>query len=210
MAGKNPLIFGIFDWYGRQALLLSMTIPLISTYTFSFIYRKLNSKYLDKINIIALSLFCFVFFLINIITLNLGFDLKFKRQLFEKKFINYFVENQINLYPGINNIIFKNEIPTSHFRNYEMNYLFYRIYSSADWWSIVHFQSINNSNIPNYIEQDKYAKWHVYDNENEIRCINNILVITDNSFGFQNSIKLKNFFKKPKKLTLNLTLNTVC
>lgn len=211
VAGKNPLLLGIFDWYGRQALLLSMTIPLISVFTFRSIYKSLNENYLDKIHMIGLSLFCFIFFSINIVILNLGFNLKFKRQIFEDKFINYFVENQINLNPGINDIIFKNEIPTSHFRNYEMNYLFFRIYSSADWWTNIHFQSIKNvTNIPNYVKEDKYAKWHVYDNKNVIECRNEIEVITYNSFGFQNAIKVRNFLKKPLDFELNFKINTEC
>lgn len=211
LAGKNPLFLGIYDWYGRQALLLSMSIPLIATFTFSLIYRNLNAKYLLNANMIALSLFCIVFFLINIFILNLGFNLKFKRQLLEGKFINYFVENKINIDAGINNIIFKNEIPTSHFRGYEMNYLFFRIYSSADWWSNIHFQSLKNDIIvPNYIKEKNYAKWHVYDNNNQIKCINNIEIITDNVFGFKNSIQLKNFIKKTSNFKLNLNVKTEC
>lgn len=200
LVGKNPGYFGFYDWSARQAILLSMPITLISTSVFSIIYKNYFLPNKMKSSLLSMISFFLILFILQLTMLWTSIGLKLNRQIFEKDFTNYFIENNIELRPGINELVFLDDQPSPRYRFYELNYIFFRIYQRDDWWSQTNNNyNVNKIKIPEISKNKKYSKWHIFNYEIQNICYNSIKINSSGYFGIRNIVP-----KQEKKINISI------
>ncbi len=156
-----------------------------------------------KSNLIGITGYFLILFIMQLTMLWISIGLKLNRQIFEKDFTNFFIENNIELKPGVNEIVFLNQHPSPRYRFYELNYIFFRIYQKDDWWSQTNNKyNVNKIKIPEISKNKKYSKWHIFNYEIKNACYNSIKINSSGYFGIRNL-----FHKQEKKINISIDQN---
>jgi hypothetical protein len=122
-AGKFVYLASVFDWNGRHAILLSLPISLLSTVLCKEFVKQEKQK-----------IFLFSIIFVNSAFLATGFIEKLNRQHFEKYLSQAIIEKKDKISSGLIQII-GDDIPGPVFRNFEANFLLYKIYGKSNKWS---------------------------------------------------------------------------
>jgi hypothetical protein len=88
-----------------------------------------------------------------------GLTMKLGRQEFEEKLIQELKKEQVK--PGIVEIVGL-PIFIPDFRVYEANYLMYRTFGKADWWTRIGQSEDPNFAVPEWIQRIDYQKIYIY------------------------------------------------
>jgi len=146
-----------FDWEGRHVIPLSIPISLLVMLTTYFVFQQLGVRgrwrNLWKIIVVAVLVVPQSFVLMHGLTMKLG------RQEFEEKLIQELKKEQVK--PGIVEIVGL-PIFIPDFRVYEANYLMYRTFGKADWWTRIGQSEDPNFAVPEWIQRIDYQKIYIY------------------------------------------------
>jgi hypothetical protein len=146
-----------FDWDGRHAILLSIPVSLLVMLATSLVFQLLGDqgrwRIPWKIVVVLLLVAPQSFILMHGLTMKLG------RQEFEEKLIKELETEQIK--PGIVEIV---GLPVfvPDFRVYEANYLMYRTFGKANWWTRIGQAEDPNFAVPDWIQRVDYQKLYIY------------------------------------------------
>jgi len=158
LLGKSPSLFYLSDYFQRHAFLLA---PIFGIF-FSIMFRDL-----EKINCLAskanLSLYLIAFVAINLVLLNYGNYRKVESYLYRINLINEF--KNYGAIPQGNALFIGKNLPAD-LRSYELNYIMYKSYNKAGWWTTPYHPIVNKDPKfpPSFIKNDKnYLKLYVSD-----------------------------------------------
>jgi hypothetical protein len=129
LVGKSTNIFDLTDWNQRQSFVLTVPVAIL---TGLLLAESDKSRQLRLFRVIK-SIVILIFSLSLLLN---SFAIKLNRQIFEDKLIASLQEIEQNPKPGLFQIN-GSGIPNPAFRVYESNFLLYRAYSRASWWSII-------------------------------------------------------------------------
>ena len=146
-----------FDWDGRHAILLSIPISLLVMLAARMLFLRLAVhgwwRLVMKITVVVLLVVPQSFILMH------GLSMKLGRQEFEEKLINELKTAIIK--PGVVEIIGL-PIFTPDFRVYEANYLMYRAFGEAKWWTRIGQTEDPNFAVPDWMQRIDYQKLYIY------------------------------------------------
>ena len=146
-----------FDWDGRHVIPLSIPISLVVMLATYLVFQQLGVhgrwRYLWKVIAVVLLVAPQSFVLMHGLTMKLG------RQEFEEKLITELKKEQVK--PGIVEIVGL-PIFVPDFRVYEANYLMYRAFGKADWWTRIGQSEDPNFAVPEWIQRIDYQKIYIY------------------------------------------------
>jgi hypothetical protein len=132
LVGKSTNIFDLTDWSQRQSFVVTVPVVILTGLLLSEKIQEGSSIKLRRAQVITSSV-------ILVLTLSLllnSFAIKHNRQIFENKLITALQEVVLLPRSGLFQINGPG-IPGPILRTYESNFLLYRAYSDASWWSLV-------------------------------------------------------------------------
>ena len=191
-----------FDWDGRHAIPLSIPISLLVMLTTHLVFQQLGLhvrwQTLWKAIAVALLVVPQSFVLMHGLTMKLG------RQEFEEKLIQELKKEQVK--PGIVEIVGL-PIFIPDFRVYEANYLMYRAFGKADWWTRIGQSEDPNFAIPEWIQRIDYQKIYIYQSP-QAACRTVIQVDLANYGGFWEGAKSMMHFANESKVQVTAVTST--
>jgi hypothetical protein len=126
--GKSPGLFDFYDWFYRQAFLLSVPIPIL----IAFLYSKIDVSETSKKPILLTTSLTFIIFFSFLYT---GFSYKLSSEFYQKAIVHSLKE--INQPPaGIIGLNLKSNLISNYLtkiRYYEYNSLFQKAFGKANW-----------------------------------------------------------------------------
>ena len=129
--GKSPGLFDFYNWFYRQAFLLSIPIPIL----IAFLYSRMESLANPIENKRPLYLKISLTFILFFSFLYTGFYHKLASEFYQNAIVHSL--KKIDQPPkGILGINIKNDITSRYLlgiRFYEYNYLFYKAFGQANW-----------------------------------------------------------------------------
>ena len=202
LVGKSTNVFDLTDWSQRQSFIISIPVVILTGLLLSERYEAVVTRESSQVQMIKSGL---ILILSCSLLLN-SFAIKLNRQIFERKLISSIQEVAPNPEPGlfqINGV----SIPGPAFRTYESNFLLYRAYSNASWWSLIQettdlsFSLPTNQGTPN-------AGWDVY--QPSVDECSSLVKIT--SSGFERSVTnvIQNFLGRDSGSVRVLEFKTLC
>jgi hypothetical protein len=172
-----------FDWDGRHAIPLSIPISLLVMLATHLVFLQLTVqgrwRSIWKIIVVALLVVPQSFILMHGLTMKLG------RQEFEEKLIKELETEQVK--PGIVEIVGL-PIFIPDFRVYEANYLMYRAFGKANWWTRIGQAEDPNFAVPDWIQRIDYQDIYIYQPQ-QMTCRTIIQVDLVNYGGFWQGAK---------------------
>ena len=180
LVNSSTDLFFISDYQGRHAYLMSLSFGLF----FTVLIKKINEIYNNrKIHLFIITLFV----LQNLLILSGGYYTKIETAIFKYDFVEKL--KKIDEPPGGNIQILGSQI-SSTFRKAEGNYLFYKAYGKASWWTNFLDQKVKeNFKVPEVIvNRDDYKTKYVFNNYN-LRC-NTVIQLTNEISQFDRIFKL--------------------
>jgi hypothetical protein len=172
-----------FDWDGRHAIPLSIPISLLVMLATHLVFLQLTMqgrwRSIWKIIVVALLVVPQSFILMHGLTMKLG------RQEFEEKLVKELKTEQVK--PGIVEIV---GLPVfvPDFRVYEANYLMYRTFGEAKWWTRIGQAEDPNFSVPDWIQRVDYQNIYIYQPQ-QMTCRTIIQVDLVNYGGFWRGTK---------------------
>ena len=202
VVGKSTNLFEFEDWTQRQSFLLIIPISILTSLIVSDFTKNMKSKWEVQKKFT-------IFLLVGLIPLVLlfsGFSVKLSRQGFERELVSALRNYPIHPSPGIFQIN-GSGIPGPDFRNYESNYLLFRAYSRASWWSLVQEDRSELFNYPSWLNS-KNASRYVFEPTNS-SCSSSLVI---HAVGFDKPIisVLKYYFGSDKPEVKILKYTSSC
>jgi len=172
-----------FDWYGRHAIPLSIPVAILTMLSTYCVFQQVEARgwyrMLWKIAVVALLVVPQSYVLMHGLTMKIG------RQGFESQLIKALRTEQIK--PGIVEIV---GLPVfvPDFRVYEANYLMYRTFGEANWWTRIAPAEDPTFAAPDWIQRADYQEMYIY-RPPQSACRTIIQVSLTNYGGFWNGAK---------------------
>jgi hypothetical protein len=154
VVGKSTNLFEFVDWTQRQSFVLVIPITILTSLIVSDFTKNVNGRWKVRKKFT-------IFLLVGLVPLMLlfsGFSAKLNRQGFEKELVSALRNYPIHPSPGIFQIN-GSGIPGPDFRNYESNYLLFRAYSSASWWSLVQEDRNELFDYPSWLDSENASRY---------------------------------------------------
>ena len=146
-----------FDWDGRHAIPLSIPFSLLVMLATRLLFRQIGVRGFQKIlwKLIAVA----ILVVPQSFVLMHGLALKLGRQEFEEKLINELKTKQVK--PGVVEIIgLPSFVPD--FRVYESNFLMFRTFKGAKWWTRIGQVEDPSFAVPVWITRIDYQEIYIY------------------------------------------------
>lgn len=146
-----------FDWDGRHAIPLSIPASILVMLTTHFVFQQLtvHGRWRNMWKIVAVGLLIVP----QSFVLMQGLTMKSNRQEFEVKLIGSLRSELIK--PGIVEIVGL-PIFVPDFRVYEANYLMYRAFGKAVWWTRIGQTEDPNFSVPDWIQRVDYQDIYIF------------------------------------------------
>jgi hypothetical protein len=185
-----------FDWDGRHAIPLSIPASILVMLTTHFVFQQLTAhrRWRNVWKIVAVGLLIVP----QSFVLMQGLTMKSNRQDFEAKLIGSLRSELIK--PGIVEIVGL-PIFVPDFRVYEANYLMYRAFGKADWWTRIGQTEDPNFLVPNWIQRVDNQDIYIY-RPPLIACRTIIQLDLVNYGGFWKG--LKSIFRLPNSSSTSI------
>jgi hypothetical protein len=202
LVGKSTNIFELTDWNQRQSFIISVPVVILTGLLLSERNEAAMSRESRQVQIIKSGLIL----IISCSLLLNSFAIKLNRQIFEKKLISSMQGVSQNPEPGlfqINGV----SIPGPAFRTYESNFLLYRAYSNAYWWSLIQENRDMSFSYPTK-QGTPNAGWDVFKPSVD-KCSSLVKIKSE---GFETPVVnvIQNFFGRDSASVRVLEFKTLC
>lgn len=149
------------DWSGRHALLLAISGSIVLGEVLS---RGITDFTLNSLGRLARLVPVLTLITMHGYILSNGYIDKVGRQEFERKLSHEL--RSLNVPPGVVEIVGAPSL-TPDFRVYESNYLMYRTYGVAHWWTRIGATADPTFTVPTWIDQEPYQQTYLYVPQNQ-------------------------------------------
>lgn len=202
LVGKSTNLFDLTDWNQRQSFIVTVPVAILTGLFLAETDQTSKSRPLIRIRVITSS----VILIVSLSLLLNSFAIKLNRQIFEDKLVASLQQIEELPKPGlfqINGV----GIPGPAFRTYESNFLLYRAYSSASWWSLIQKTREMNFSYPT-IQGPHNSGVDVYQPSIE-KCASLVRI---ESVGFENSVLnvVQTYFGGDPSSVRVLSFETLC
>ena len=197
--GRFHVIWDVFDWSGRNAILIIFPISYLSIRLFEQLRLK------NKINSNTLNISFLILFSINLILLLQGTLFKLNRIIYQEKLSQILIENESDLRNHEGVLVINDNIKIKPiFRVNEINYLVYKSIHNNNLWTVIQNEK-NKKYDANYPNNGKYKDVYVSNFYSKKKlnsvCLIEIKISSENFSTMKDKI-FNIFFKDHSKISL--------